>query len=163
MLRASQAPTTTERQAIEKRVADLGRSLQTLDVDRVAGAVSRLLACFPTAAKDQETAALMADGFLTALDDVPAWAVERACRAWLRGEVDGGAPRFAPTPPELRKVALQQMAPVFREKRSWERVLQAEIEPEYSPEEREAQKRRMERLGRILAGDETYQPKGSAE
>lgn len=159
MLKASQAPTISERQAIERKVAALGNSLALVDVDRVAGAVSRLLVCFPSAATDEESAGMRAKGFLVALDDVPPWAVERACRAWLRGEVDGGTPKFAPSPPELRKVALQQMAPVFREKRSWERVLAAEIEPEYSAEEREAQKQRVERLGRILAGAETYDPK----
>jgi hypothetical protein len=160
VLKASQAPTTAERAAIQQRVDVLGQALGHVVVDRMAIAVVGLLDCFPAAALDDAAAARRAKGFTAALDDIPAWAVEAACRAWLRGEVDGGASRFAPTPPELRKACLQQMAPVIRQRRMLERVLQAEIEPEYSPEERAAQLGRLKRLNRIIAGEETYTPKG---
>lgn len=159
VLGGSQALTTAERTDIQRRVDDLGSSLELRDVDRVMGAVTGCLAAFPTQGMSEDMAGARAKAYRLALEDIPPWAAAAACRAWLRGEVDGGAARFAPTPPELRKVCLQQMAPVLRQKRHLQRLLDAEPIPTYTPEERAKQKDRMQRLSAILA----KRPDGGAE
>lgn len=151
MFTASQAPTTADRREIAARIEVLAASLDQRAIDRTASAVAELLIVFDIKDRDPAAAKARAKGFMTALDDLPSWAVEGACRAWLRGEVDGGASRYAPAPPELRKAAIQQMTPVLRQRRMLQRVLDAEVLPEYTAEERAAQQDRMARLSAMLA------------
>lgn len=148
-----------ERQAIERHVANVNAALAMTSSDRMAVAITELEVCFPAGARTEQESKARANGFRKALSDIPAWAIEAACTAWLRGEVDGGASRYAPNPPELRKVCLQKMAPMMREKRMLERVLAAEVERELTDEEKSRHGERMAKLKRILAGTETYEPK----
>lgn len=66
--------------------------------------------------------------FRIALDDLPAWAVEQAVKAWLRGEVEGRSNvAFLPAPPQLRDLAKRAMAPVLAERRQLRTLLRAEV------------------------------------
>jgi hypothetical protein len=55
------------------------------------------------------------EAYCEALTDVPAWAVAEARVRILRGEVDGVSNKFAPTPPELVRIAKL----VMRRHQSW--------------------------------------------
>lgn len=75
------------------------------DQARIMAHIAKLLLVFPgQGSASREAQAARAEAFGIALDDVPAWCVEEACRRWLRAEC-GNDGHWAPTPPELRKVA----------------------------------------------------------
>lgn len=137
MIPQSLALTTSQRSFVSSRLDELLASERFVDVDKSAVAVTKLLMVFPAGAMANGNSADRAEAYLTAFGDLPTWAVEEACRRWLRGEALQGANlAFAPSPPQLRKAALMVMGPATSQRYHLERLLRAEPVKEFSPEHR---------------------------
>ena len=107
-------------------------------------AVAQVLVAFPvTDAGVAGTA--RAEAFAMALDDLPAWAVAAACRQWLRGEggIGGENYAFAPSPPQLRRLAERHARCALGRAITLERLADAIAEPEFSDEHRREMQRRI--------------------
>ena len=74
-------------------------------LEQIGSLIETLVGAYPTTGADQHR--LMA--FRMAIDDLPAWAVEAGIRKWFRGEDGVGTENysFAPSPPQLRRLALR--------------------------------------------------------
>lgn len=105
------------------------------------------LGAFPATDTGEAGSRMRGAAFATALDDMPAWAVAAACRDWLRGEHGAGGENyaFAPSPPQLRRLAARHIAIAKGRAATLEALASAVVEPEYSDEHR----RQM--LGRLAA------------
>lgn len=76
------------------------------------GLVANLLMAYPIANGTQETGRARAEAYLSALDDVPPWAIAAAIKAWHRAECGSKFNyRWAPAPAELREVSIEQIQP----------------------------------------------------
>lgn len=105
-LPAGVALSSTERSSILARAVEIESScLREGDAQRrILGCVAMLSEAFPAQHKDSETRAeALFQAFSIALEDLPAWSIEAATRAWIKGEV--GNKTWAPTPPQLREAA----------------------------------------------------------
>lgn len=98
--------------------------------------VTELLLVFPIRDAGDVTAKAMSRAYLTALEDLPAWAVARAKISWLKGQHGEGRENyaFAPSPPQLRRLAEFHMREIRELHSQIERLLNAEVEPDYSTE-----------------------------
>lgn len=110
-------------------------------------AVARLLVAFPATDVTGGAAGARAEAFAIALDDLPAWAVAAACRDWLRGEGGKGGENyaFAPSPPQLRRLAERHVTVARGRAVTLELLAGAAAEREFTHEHR----RQM--LGRLAA------------
>ena len=76
--------------------------------------VAKLLAVFPAGNMSDAVIDARSEAYDIALEDVPAWAVEVAAKRWIKGEVAilGDKPNlsFPPSPPQLRALALDELA-----------------------------------------------------
>jgi len=93
--------------------------------------VSRLLTSFPVPAGEQ---ALRGDAYLEAVENLPAWAVERAAGRFIRGEA-GVDTRFCPTPPQLGQEARRAMQPARDDLAILERLKTAVADRDIPPGE----------------------------
>jgi hypothetical protein len=110
-----------ERAEINRRLARLEVILKPGQQDdrRKLALIARMLLSFPAAGMSEKGAEMRGETYLFVLDDVPAWAVETAVRAWLRGETGilDGLPaesidyRWAPAPAILRRACFQILRP----------------------------------------------------
>lgn len=91
------------------------------------GVVANMLMAYPMSGGSEESGRARAMAYLTALDDVPPWAISEAIRRWHRGEFGGKDAnyRFAPAPAELRYAATQLMQPAKQTIAHLEAVLNA--------------------------------------
>lgn len=98
----------------------------------IGAAVATMLACFPAQAASDEALKARAHGYLTALADLPAWAVDRGASYWMRREHAEGRENyaFAPSPPELRRLAVIAARPLRAERHAIRRLLKARVEAE---------------------------------
>ena len=91
---------------------------------------------------DDESAAMMLENFVEAMEGLPLEVVSRTCKAWNQKKIKGVDYRFPPTPPEFRGAADDIMALLRVERRDVEVVLCALPAPAPLPaptdEEREA-------------------------
>jgi len=91
--------------------------------------IARVIASFPMAnGAPEATTKLRMDGFLTAVSDIPAWALRRAVDDVLRGVAPGIDARFAPNPPQLANLAREHMKPVMKAANQLRMLLRAEVE-----------------------------------
>jgi hypothetical protein len=114
--------TDVERGFIERRVRELDdvvaveRGLVIVDEDVAAVTadqaklilVTKMLMAKASAAMSPEGAAAKGESYMTALHDLPAWAVEQAIAEWYRGEVPGVDPadfKWSPDSSALRRIA----------------------------------------------------------
>lgn len=79
---------------------------------------------------------MRSDAYLEALENIPAWAVERAVGRFIRGEAGVDA-RFAPTPPQVAQESRRAMEPAREDLMKLERLRTAVADREASAEERE--------------------------
>src|SRR3990167_4482687 len=74
----------------------------------LAVSLAKLFAAFPAQAQSDAPVEQRMEAYFEALHDVPAWAVEDARYAIVRGNVDLND-TWAPTPPQLAKIARERM------------------------------------------------------
>lgn len=124
--------TAPERVECERHAAALAAFTDAGPSRVIGAAVASMLACFPAQAASDDAMKARAVGYLTALADLPAWAVERGAAYWMRREHGEGRENyaFAPSPPELRRLAVIAAAPLRAELKATRRLLDAEIETE---------------------------------
>lgn len=117
--------------------------------------VTELLLSFAGQSMNEAGAIARARGYITALEDLPAWAIAEACRQWLRGEAgEDQNYNFAPSPPVLRKLAASNAGRVEAQISLLNRLLSAAIvedEPEFSDEHCAAMRERLAGLLRPVA------------
>lgn len=91
------------------------------------GLVANMLMAYPMSGGSEESGRARATAYLSAIDDVPPWAVSEAIRHWHRGEGGGRDAnyRFAPAPAELRYAAMQLLQPARQTISHLEGVLNA--------------------------------------
>lgn len=131
------APNPEQRAKISARVDRLSLSLAPAGVDLVGVMVARLQAAFPSAGLDPATAEANAESYLIALEGVPAFALDEACRRILQRKVPSLNAKFMPTAPELRALVDEISLPARWHLKELQRLLSAEVERDVSPEERE--------------------------
>lgn len=129
--------TTDQRSKAKLLITAIDDHLAGQDRRKIGGAVTELLMAFASAPMSDAGAAARAKGYAVALEGVPSWAVQEACARWLRGDVEDGNLAFAPSPPQLRKIANAVMVPIRAQRVLLERVLSARVEEEFSAEHRE--------------------------
>lgn len=117
-------PNAAERNALSRRLGILDASLQVRDGKAVARAISGLMAMFGRGREDDGDFAARVEMYVRALDDVPAWAVVKACDNHARGR--GTQQAFMPTSAELHVAAENLCSSIKRERRQIVDVLTAE-------------------------------------
>ena len=108
VLSAAQAPTAEQRVALVAHLANLDRAMQPATMEEAATHFTALLVSFPAQQMGQEAAKAKAQAYFIALEGLPKWAISGACRKWLRGEVEDLKDvnlAFAPSPPQMRRLA----------------------------------------------------------
>lgn len=123
----SLAPSSSARNAIEARIAELRAARAAVDIDFAMAKVTELLLSFNAQQMNEAGAKARARGYITALEDLPAWAIAEACRRWLRGEAGEQNYNFAPAPPILRKAAESAAELVDHQLTALERLLSAKV------------------------------------
>lgn len=78
-------------------------------------------------------APILAEAYLDAIGDAPAWAVREARLRFMRGETPGLSQAFAPTPPQFAGLVRHVMAPLRQDLADLEALVS--IEPETDPAE----------------------------
>lgn len=70
----------------------------------------------------------MVAGYAIAIEGLPTWAISEAVRRWLRGDVlEGANLAFPPSPPQLRKMAMEELAKARAALHRAERLLTASV------------------------------------
>lgn len=146
------ALTPAERTEAQSRLRDLdARNNAPRGGADTLGEIAILLAGFTITARLTEAQAeAQTETYADATDDLPAWAIAAARRAWARGETDGLKgkidPSFPPAPAHVRALALQAMAFPRAEAVRIRRLLTAKVERELSAEHRREMLRRLPAL-----------------
>lgn len=136
---ADLAPTVTERQALTGRARDLQGWLVPAETVRIRTMVAALLAGYPNGIAHKDSPDRVLDMFVRGLQDVPEWAIASACAAWNRGEYPGKREGYtrAPTPADLRELALSECKSARDEQTKIRAILAAEVVEEVGPEARQ--------------------------
>lgn len=137
--------TSEQRGFVELEIQSLLKLENKVDLDKSAVAVTKLIRQFDNT-KFSENSTDQADGFIDVFEDLPHWAVEQACKKWLRGEVKNQSLAFAPKPPQIRRAALDELQPIRSERNKLEMLVRAKVEKEYSPEYRQSMLERIKKL-----------------
>jgi hypothetical protein len=152
------------RHRLEQRQHTLRNSLQEGPRTDVAMAVTDLVQAMTTARNlgERQLQALVAS-YVKELSGLPAWAVQRACQAIARGQVEGASLDFPPTTARLRTVVEEYVAPAAEERHDIFRLLRAPVEYQASPEEKErviaGWKKLQESMAESLRMDAPAKPK----
>lgn len=139
---AAAIPNEAERQALAGRLVRLDDTLlpasTTQDgVARVAAAVSAMLGGGYTSLQNVDKRTTIA-GYTEALQDLPAWAVEKGCDNVRKGKVDDLDPKWPPTHAHLHQIAERELAAVRVEKSQIIGVLALQLPPK--PDEAELER-----------------------
>jgi hypothetical protein len=154
---AALALTSEQREAIACCLEELDERLAPATEREVGARFAALLLAFPAQPLSEAAAKVRAGAYFEALAGEPAWAIGRACRRWLRAEVEGvlGAANlaFAPSPPQLRRLVEAETLPVRHQAARLEKLLRAEPEggAALSEERRAVMAARLKALSRSLA------------
>ncbi len=111
----SRALTPGERSILAQLVDDIAPLAEAKpDAFRSLRQVAKLLMVFPTGDLSEAVVDARSEAYETALEDMPAWAVEAAAKRWIKGDVaaleDKPNLAFPPSPPQLRALALDEWA-----------------------------------------------------
>lgn len=113
------------------------------------GELFRLLAAFPQRAGEASVSIdLRVDGYMTAVSDMPAWALRKAVDDVLGGRVADLDQRFAPTPPQLARLVRLKLEPVSKFELHLRRLLTAKNDP--PPLSEDERKRREEQVAELI-------------
>lgn len=99
---AEHALTAETRKVVQETRSRLGAHLQPASVDDLGTGLAMLQAQFPSQDVDKVTAKVRVQGYLMALDGVPAFALDEAIKRVLQRKVPDLEPKFMPTAPQLR-------------------------------------------------------------
>ena len=100
-------PTGAQRAAIARRIEELDYASQPGPENAVISIIGDLILEYAPSRPDEAVIAAKTDGYLDAVEDLPAWAIREAIRRWRRGECDASAHdlEFAPKPARLKRIA----------------------------------------------------------
>lgn len=126
------APTSQQRTVLKARAEQLKAALAPSVDAQATKAMLAMLASMPAQGGDQETVKLRGEAYRYALDDMPAWAIERMAKKVIRGESKADR-RFAPTPPEFREIVSDSLAEIRNELALIEDILRAKVIPAPEP------------------------------
>lgn len=119
--------------------------------------VARIVDAFPQQQTSALKGAIMAQAYIAAVADQPAWALIEARRRIFTGQTPFGRP-FAPTSVQLRDLVLAVMLPYRQELFDLECLLQAIGAPEPDPEVKQFVSDGFDDLRRELAGTKGVMP-----
>lgn len=94
-----------ERQDGAQRLAVLANALEARDQRALERIVAGLLLSFPSGRASGAEAQVVVGAYVSAMSDLPPWAVNEAARRWTRGQVPGANTTFPPSSAELYGVA----------------------------------------------------------
>lgn len=117
-----------QRAAVALRVDDLSEAELAYDVDHTSAVVVELLEGFGGARLSDDQARLKAKAYITALEEVPTWAVVEAARRWLQAKAGPQSYDFAPSPPRLRQISDHVLAELRAQRVTLTRLLKAKPE-----------------------------------
>ena len=137
----SRALTPGERSILSQLVDDITPLAEAEpDAFRALRQVARLLAVFPACDLGEAVVDARSEAYETALEDVPAWAVEAAAKRWIKGDVAALGERpnlaFPPSPPQLRALALDEWAKARAALWRYRRLMGGKTERVVPPEQR---------------------------
>jgi hypothetical protein len=135
---ASLMPTGPQRQAIETICGQLELAERAGPIEASASWVGKLIEFYANGQTSEETADTKLAGFMIAVGDLPAWAIENAVTSWFRGKCGKRNYEFAPSPALFREIAESQLKIARGHRASFERLLRAEPIDEPTEAEREA-------------------------
>ena len=128
------------------------------DAKALAVILAKLMAAFPTQAQSETATDQRVDAYFEALGGVPAWAVDKAAKAVLRGETEADG-RFMPTPPQLAELAHGFVSPVAADLATVQRIMAARpLGAEPDAAERERVKEGFASLLAELRGEDDQEP-----
>jgi hypothetical protein len=157
---------SSEREFVEQRVADRaswldvgqpitidGRTLTNYQAVNVI--IAKLLVKSRGSKLDETSSDALAEDYLDAIEDLPAWSVRNALRKWNRAEsakFDGNPHNFdwRPTPATLRRLAEIELGPIRAEMVQLKKLLIAVPRFEYSEEHRAKMLALLTELGKSL-------------
>ena len=154
---ADLAPSPAERALLAARARDLEGALVPADPDVVQCAVAAVKAAGFAASGGEEGARLSLSLFEQALAGFPEWAVSEACARVLRGEA-GIDPAYAPSAPQLAVLCRRIATPFRVEQARIAEILDAEVYPVASAEERAAMVAAFARLSREVEASAQTRP-----
>jgi hypothetical protein len=156
----------SERAVVEERVADraswldIGQPItldeRTLSNDQaISVIIAKLLVKLRGSKLDETSSDALAEDYLDAVEDLPAWSVRNALRKWNRAEsakFDGKRHDFdwPPAPATLRRLAQMELAPIKVEMVQLEKLLIAVPRLELSDEHRAKMRARFAELLKTL-------------
>lgn len=129
----SRALTEDERSILSRLVDEVAPLAEAKPDSMIAlQEAAKLLTVFPAGNISEAVLDARSKAYETALEDVPAWAVEAAARRWIKGEVAtlGDKPNlsFPPSPPQLRALALDEWAKARAALWRYRRLMEGRVE-----------------------------------
>jgi hypothetical protein len=115
--------------------------------EAIRGKLALLIGILPSPITDNSDPELIILAYQAALSDLPAWAVEEACDASLKGKIGNFGGRYRPSPGELHVYAENLVMVFLKEKRDLDKILAAEVIDD-SAESVETRKQMTERIKR---------------
>lgn len=149
--------TIEEREILNRRGRELGEHLQPAHHQKIRALVSQMLSGFNKAAGVEDAKAVVAQ-YIVVLQHLPAWAIERACLKFSRGEtIDGidGIERSiiqtrGPTTAQLYQVARKIAEEWFAELHNVRSALNGFVPKIISEEERAIVREKLEELAETM-------------
>jgi len=152
--------TIEEREILNRRAQELGEHLKPAHHQRIRALVSQMLAGFNKGASAEDAKAIVSQ-YIVVLQHLPAWAIERACGKFSRGEsIDGidGVERSivqtrGPTTAQLYQVARKIAEEWYGELHNVRNALNGFVPRIISEEERERVRQKLEEFADTLRAD----------
>lgn len=135
--------TEEERSILSQTSADAERwGNAKADITKSLQHVAMIASAYPAANLSVTALEARSEAYMVALEDVPTWAVGAAGKRWARGEVaclgDKVNLSFPPSPPQLRILALDEVAKVRAVGVRCRRLMSAKARKEIDPAQRAA-------------------------
>ena len=137
------ALTTAEQSTLSQIATEVSALAgQKANIPETLKEVAMLFLAFPSANVGEAAATARAEAYKIALEDLPTWAVTAAARRWVKGDVaslgDKVDMRFPPSPPQLRKLAAEELSEVRAVGVRCRRLMSAKVRKEIDAAQRAA-------------------------
>jgi hypothetical protein len=161
-LPASLIPNEAQREELTRHVSDLNALCEHVPArDReiekeMLVVLTKMMMVLPSASQNELSAEARGEAFLTALEDIPLWAVHAAIRRWYRGSCgknEQGKPYdygWCPAPADLRRIALTDVNRIKGRAHQLQRLIDARQIIEFSDEHCGTMRRKLAELFRNL-------------